>query len=136
MGTSAHMMTFTRFLLTHDIMDCLYLLICVLGPYAFMLVAIPAIYNIVFQVPYTTVMLNLVLGELLTNIHTFVTITTNHTGNDMYVYHTSCKPNTGEFYLRQIISSTNFTTTGRFTRIIVYHTYVRMFLFVYGRPYL
>ena len=53
---------------------------------------------------------NLVLAELLTNVHGFVTIVTNHAGDDLYKFDDEVKPRTGSFYVRQIISSVNFAT--------------------------
>ena len=58
------------------------------------------------------VVANVCLGELVTNIHSFVVITPNHTGPDLYRFSSSCVPNSGEFYLRQIIASANFTSCG------------------------
>lgn len=51
---------------------------------------------------------NLVLAELLTNIHAFVTIVTNHAGDDLYKFDDEVKPKTGSFYVRQVVSSANY----------------------------
>ena len=51
---------------------------------------------------------NLALAELLTNLHAFATIVTNHCGDDLYRFETSCKPRSGTFYLRQVVSSANY----------------------------
>ena len=51
---------------------------------------------------------NLILADLLTNIHGFVTIVTNHAGNDIYTFDDQVKPKTGSFYVRQIVGSTNY----------------------------
>merc|ERR1719261_1462510 len=53
-------------------------------------------------------LVNLFLAELLTNIHAFVTIVTNHAGEDMYTFDTAVKPKTGSFYVRQIVGSVNY----------------------------
>ena len=53
---------------------------------------------------------NLVLAELLTNVHGFVTIVTNHAGEDLYRFDDEVKPKTGSFYVRQIVSSVNYAT--------------------------
>jgi len=45
---------------------------------------------------------NLFLADVLTNIHSFVMIMPNHCGSDLYKFHTSCRPNSGTFYLRQV----------------------------------
>ena len=52
--------------------------------------------------------LNLIFAELLTNIHGFITIVTNHAGEDLYKFSDEIKPKSGSFYVRQIISSVNF----------------------------
>lgn len=51
---------------------------------------------------------NLVLAELLTNIHGFVTIVTNHAGGDLYKFDDEVQPKSGAFYVRQIVSSANY----------------------------
>jgi fatty acid desaturase len=51
---------------------------------------------------------NLVAAEILTNAHSFVTIVTNHAGEDLYTFDGAVKPNTGSFYIRQIVGSTNY----------------------------
>ena len=53
---------------------------------------------------------NLLLAELLTNIHAFITIVTNHAGEDLYTFDTCVKPRTGSFYVRQIVGSANYAT--------------------------
>ena len=60
----------------------------------------------------TNVYSNIILAELLTNLHSFIVIVTNHSGEDLYRFNTHVEPKTGEFYLRQIISSVNFDTGG------------------------
>merc|ERR1711871_1657782 len=53
---------------------------------------------------------NLVLAELLTNLHSFTIILTNHAGDDLYRFDNGCNPKTGVFFVRQVISSVNFAT--------------------------
>eukprot|EP00980_Cylindrotheca_fusiformis_P005605 scaffold1184_cov132-Cylindrotheca_fusiformis.AAC.26 len=53
---------------------------------------------------------NLFLAELLTNVHAFVTIVTNHAGEDMYTFDDAVKPKTRSFYVRQIVGSVNYNT--------------------------
>jgi len=53
---------------------------------------------------------NLILADLLTNIHGFLTIVTNHAGEDLYKFDTEVKPRSGAFYVRQVVSSTNYST--------------------------
>jgi fatty acid desaturase len=57
----------------------------------------------------TNVLINSLFAELMANIHTFLIIGTNHVGEDLYLFDDKAK-NKGEFYLRQILGSTNFTT--------------------------
>ncbi len=57
------------------------------------------------------VLLNSLLAELITNVHSFVMIVPNHAGEDLYRF---SKPAEGrpEFLVRQVIGSTNYTTGG------------------------
>ncbi|KAK3272524.1 hypothetical protein CYMTET_19181 [Cymbomonas tetramitiformis] len=60
---------------------------------------------------------NFVLAELITNVHSFIVIVTNHCGKDVYRFDTQCAPRSNEFYLRAVIGSVNYrtahTTPGR-----------------------
>jgi fatty acid desaturase len=51
---------------------------------------------------------NLILADLVTNIHGFITIVTNHAGEDVYAFDDEVKPKTGSFYVRQITGSVNY----------------------------
>ena len=44
---------------------------------------------------YISAVKNLFLAELLTNIHGFVAIVTNHAGDDMYRFRDGCRPYSG-----------------------------------------
>lgn len=55
-------------------------------------------------------LVNLILADLLANVHGFITIVTNHAGDDMYTFDDAVKPKTGSFYVRQIIGSVNYAT--------------------------
>jgi fatty acid desaturase len=57
----------------------------------------------------TNVLINSLIAEVFTNLHTFLVIGTNHVGEDLYLFDEKAD-NKGEFYLRQIFGSTNFTT--------------------------
>lgn len=57
---------------------------------------------------YWTAVQNLFLAEVLTNIHSFIAIVTNHAGDDMYRFRDGCRPFSGSFYLRQVLASVNF----------------------------
>ena len=52
---------------------------------------------------------NLILAEIFTNLHSFLVIATNHAGDDLYRFKDHCRARSGTFYLRQVISSANFT---------------------------
>ena len=57
----------------------------------------------------TNVFINSLLAEVITNLHTFLVIGTNHVGEDLYLFEEKTT-NKGEFYLSQILGSTNFAT--------------------------
>ena len=52
--------------------------------------------------------MNLVLGDMLSNVHGFITIVTNHAGDDVYTFDNAVKPKSGAFYARQIVGSVNY----------------------------
>lgn len=70
-------------------------------------VLIPLVYG--YFGYFKSSLFNIILAEILTNLHSFVVVAPNHCGSDLYRFTTSVKPRSGEFYLRQIISSTNYT---------------------------
>lgn len=57
----------------------------------------------------TNVLINSLLAEVMANLHTFLIIGTNHVGEDLFLFEEKSKSK-GEFYLRQILGSTNFAT--------------------------
>jgi fatty acid desaturase len=59
----------------------------------------------------TNVLINSVIAELLTNLHTFLIIVPNHAGDDVHRFDTT-NSDRPEFYLRQILGSVNFETGG------------------------
>lgn len=59
---------------------------------------------------FTHALVNMVLADMLTNIHGFVTIVTNHAGEDLYTFDDAVKPKTPSFYVRQIVGSANYAT--------------------------
>jgi fatty acid desaturase len=86
----------------------------VLGPFLFSrfillplpLLAVPG----VGQSLFFHAIINLVLADLLTNLHGFITIVTNHCGDDIYTFDDQVKPKSGSFYVRQIVGSANYKT--------------------------
>lgn len=83
----------------------------VLGPFfvqRFILLPLPVLLLLGTQA-YKTALINLVLGEVFTNMHSFIVIATNHAGDDLYRFESHCKPRSATFYLRQVVSSVNFS---------------------------
>jgi fatty acid desaturase len=64
-----------------------------------------------------SVLINSVLAEFLTNAHAFVTIVPNHAGADLYRFEGRTRSR-GEFYLRQIVGSTNYRCGGDFNDVM------------------
>jgi len=58
---------------------------------------------------YANAVKNLFLGDILTNLHGFVAVVTNHAGDDMYRFREGCRPFSGSFYLRQVLASVDFS---------------------------
>jgi fatty acid desaturase len=91
------------------------LLMVVLAPYLiihFFLLPLPWLfigqYHGVGKNYYMAAVKNLFLAELLTNLHGFVAVVTNHAGDDMYRFRYGCRPFSGSFFLRQVIASVDF----------------------------
>ena len=84
---------------------------CVLpyGMYRFLL--IPSAFFAISPTAALNVLLTSLLAEALTNIHSFMVIGPNHTGDDLYRFDT---PGRGgaEYHLRQVLGTANFTTGG------------------------
>ena len=55
-------------------------------------------------------LVNLLLGELMTNAWAFLVVATNHCGDDLYRFEGHAAPLSPTFYLRQTVSSVNFAT--------------------------
>lgn len=73
---------------------------------------IPLLFLPLGPVAAGNVLMNSLLAEWLTNLHSFLIITTNHAGEDMYAFDTPVTEGKGEFYFRQVVGSTNFRTGG------------------------
>lgn len=81
-------------------------------PYAGMrFVLFPALFLPLGVEAATFVLINSVLAELLTGLHTFIIVVPNHAGEDVHRFD---RPPTdrAEFYVRQVLGSTNFRTGG------------------------
>ncbi|MEQ9325621.1 MAG: fatty acid desaturase [Polyangiaceae bacterium] len=84
---------------------------CVL-PYALVkLIVIPALFLPLGPHAALWVLCNTLLAEVLTNLHAFLVVVTNHAGDDLYVFDAPMA-NKAEFYRRQVMGSTNFRTGG------------------------
>lgn len=49
--------------------------------------------------------INVIGAEMVTNMHAFATIVTNHAGSDLYAFDSACGADTPEFFLRAILGS-------------------------------
>ena len=84
----------------------------VMGPYLLLrFFLMPAPFALVSPAFYWAAVANLALSDVLSNIHSFIIIATNHCGDDMYKFVNSCTPRSGTFYMRAITSSANFRTS-------------------------
>ena len=82
-----------------------------IGPHLGRLIVIPSALSLIPNVGSSLAvhaLVNLIFAELLTNVHSFITIVTNHCGEDMYTFDDTVKPKTGSFYVRQVIGSVNY----------------------------
>ena len=83
----------------------------VIGPYflfRFILLPLPLYYIHISY--YQIALVNMVYAEFLTNFYAFMMIVTNHCGSDVCRFSTPCNlADKGEFYLRQITGSVNYT---------------------------
>jgi fatty acid desaturase len=84
---------------------------CLLPYAAWNFVAVPALFAPLGPVAMTNVLLNQLLAEVLTNLHTFAVIVPNHAGEDIFRFDEKSRGQE-EFFLRQIVGSTNYTTGG------------------------
>lgn len=82
------------------------------APYAaFNFLLLPALFFGLGWWAVASVLVNSLLAEALTNMHAFLTIVPNHAGGDLYRFEGRTRSR-GEFYLRQVIGSTNYRCGG------------------------
>ncbi|KAK3235290.1 hypothetical protein CYMTET_54495 [Cymbomonas tetramitiformis] len=55
-------------------------------------------------------LINLVLADLFSNMHSFMVIVPNHTGHDVYRFDSEVEAKSDEFFLRAVIGSVNYAT--------------------------
>ncbi|WP_426994568.1 fatty acid desaturase family protein [Methylomonas sp. CM2] len=83
-------------------------------PYvAYRFVLLPALFLPLGGFAATSVLLNSLLAEIFTNMHTFLVMIPNHAGDDVMGFDDKAKGK-GEFYLRQILGSVNYPTGSNF----------------------
>jgi fatty acid desaturase len=94
---------------------------CIIPYLFFNFILLPALFLPLGFSASLTVLFNLLLAELITNLHTFATIVTNHAGDDIPYFTTPVKSK-AEFYFRQVIGSVNYSSGNEVTDIL--HCYV------------
>lgn len=72
-------------------------------------VIIPALFLPLGITAALNVLLTSLMAEVLTNLHAFLVIVPNHTGDDIYRFREPMK-NQQEFYYRQVVGSVNYRT--------------------------
>jgi fatty acid desaturase len=84
----------------------------VVGPYFLLhFVMIPGIVGYFLgDTAFWNCVINLGIAELLTNLHSFLIIVTNHAGGDMYRFRHPCQPKSAQFYMRAVTSGVDFAT--------------------------
>jgi fatty acid desaturase len=80
---------------------------CVLPYAAVKFGLVPALFLPLGAPAFANVLANTALAELLANVHSFLIITPNHAGADLYQF-TGRATDRAEFYVRQAASSTNY----------------------------
>lgn len=80
---------------------------CIFPYFVYNFVLIPSLFFPLGLKAVFIVLGNLILAEILTNLHSFTIIVTNHAGEDI-PYFTSPVKSKGEFYFRQVIGSVNY----------------------------
>lgn len=83
------------------------LLECWLPYIGFYFVLLPAMASLLNPWFGLCLLLNVVMAEIMTNIHAFIVIVPNHAGDDVYRFDTPIDDRE-EFYLRQIVGSVNY----------------------------
>ncbi|MBJ6762879.1 fatty acid desaturase [Myxococcaceae bacterium JPH2] len=81
-------------------------------PYAAVnFVLLPALFLLVSPWAAFSVLCNSVLADVFTNLHTFLVVGPNHTGEDLYRFDSS-PANKGERFVQQVVGSANYRTGG------------------------
>lgn len=80
---------------------------CILPYFLVKFIAIPSLFLIIGKQAALFVLINTIFAEIIANIYSFLTIATNHTGDDIYTFENQ-HINKADFYVRQIIGSVNY----------------------------
>lgn len=72
-------------------------------------VVVPSLFAPLGPWAVASVAANSLFAELLTNLHGFLVIVPNHAGDDLYCFEGATRGR-GDYYLRQVLGSTNFRT--------------------------
>ena len=78
--------------------------------FMFRFVLLPALFLPLGQQAALFVLINSILAEIFTNLHGFLVIVPNHTGDDIPMFDNHNISGRGEFFFRQIIGSVNYKT--------------------------
>ncbi|MEO0553177.1 MAG: fatty acid desaturase [Bacteroidota bacterium] len=89
------------------------ILLSILPYFCFNFVFLPSLFLFISPTAALYVLINLVLAEVFTNLHSFIMIVTNHSGSDIFRFTTKISEKR-EFFIRQIVGSTNYKTGGDF----------------------
>lgn len=83
-------------------------------PYsAYRFVLLPLLFLPLGVFAVASVLLNSIMAEIFTNMHSFLVMIPNHAGDDVMAFDEKAKGK-GEFYLRQILGSVNYPTGSNF----------------------
>ena len=83
----------------------------VMGPFLLLrFLLLPAPLALINPAFYFAALANLALSDVVSNLHSFIIISTNHVGSDLYRFERSVTPKSGSFYMRAVTSSANFRT--------------------------
>ena len=84
---------------------------CWLPYISFRFVFLPSLFLLHSPGAATSALLNLLVAELVINVWTYVVITPNHAGSDLYVFDQH-PPDRASFYLHQIVGSADYNCGG------------------------
>ncbi|MFN4151978.1 MAG: fatty acid desaturase, partial [Candidatus Sericytochromatia bacterium] len=86
---------------------------CFLPYFITRFVILPLLFLPISKLAVISVFINTIIAEIITNIYTFMIITPNHTGDDLYKFDSKVSDQ-AEFFVRQVSGSVNYKTGGDF----------------------